>query len=436
MYSNWNNEFSQIPKHNKTILITGAGSGLGRGAALGLAKQGFNVIAGVEIWPQYSNLKKEVENLNINMEIVKLDITNKEEREKVVNDYGNYVDILVNNAAIGETGPMAEVPVDNFRKNMEVNVFSTLELTQLFIKKFIPKKRGKIIFISSIAGIKTFPFFGPYCSTKFALEAVSSSLYEELKPYGIKVSTINPGPYRTGFNDRMFDTKDIWFSNKRNFTNYKVNSKLEYDKKFNLVSSANNCQTQSYITSYTGLDKPIKTEFMISLNNTEIENLSSNKFDLSSDINDKNLTKELQNFSVDEINDGSNIDKVKKYLLDNDYYIRNTNFYKNILSGTEESISQKLLGNINNSELIPIDKSIIQKNTKDKINSENYKDNYQKTLNNFELLKYVTSAYESGNRKHINISRNSTEGILDIKSVGEDFEYIKETSSKTKKGPD
>ena len=219
MYSKWNNEFSQIPKHNKTILITGAGSGLGRGAALGLAKQGFNVIAGVEIWPQYSNLKKEVENLNLNMEIVKLDITNKEEREKVVNDYGNYVDILVNNAAIGETGPIAEVPVDNFRKNMEVNVFSTLELTQLFIKKFIPKKRGKIIFISSIAGIKTFPFFGPYCSTKFALEAVSSSLYEELKPYGIKVSTINPGPYRTGFNDRMFDTKDIWYSNKKNFTN-------------------------------------------------------------------------------------------------------------------------------------------------------------------------------------------------------------------------
>ena len=219
MYSKWNNEFSQIPKPNKTILITGAGSGLGRGAALGLAKQGFNVIAGVEIWPQYSNLKKEVENLNLNMEIVKLDITNKEEREKVVNDYGNYVDILVNNAAIGETGPIAEVPVDNFRKNMEVNVFSTLELTQLFIKKFIPKKRGKIIFISSIAGIKTFPFFGPYCSTKFALEAVSSSLYEELKPYGIKVSTINPGPYRTGFNDRMFDTKDIWYSNKKNFTN-------------------------------------------------------------------------------------------------------------------------------------------------------------------------------------------------------------------------
>ena len=219
MYSKWNNEFSQIPKPNKTILITGAGSGLGRGAALGLAKQGFNVIAGVEIWPQYSNLKKELENLNLNMEIVKLDITNKEEREKVVNDYGNYVDILVNNAAIGETGPIAEVPVDNFRKNMEVNVFSTLELTQLFIKKFIPKKRGKIIFISSIAGIKTFPFFGPYCSTKFALEAVSSSLYEELKPYGIKVSTINPGPYRTGFNDRMFDTKDIWYSNKKNFTN-------------------------------------------------------------------------------------------------------------------------------------------------------------------------------------------------------------------------
>lgn len=202
----------------KTILITGAGSGLGKGAAIGLAKKNFNVIAAVEIWPQYSSLKKEVENLNINMKIVKLDITNSEERKKIVDIYGDQVDILVNNAAIGETGPIAEIPVDNFRKNMEVNVFSTLELSQLFIKKFIPKRKGKLVFISSIAGIKTFPFFGPYCATKFALEAISSSLYDELKPYGIQVCTINPGPYNTGFNDRMFDSKEIWYSGNKNFT--------------------------------------------------------------------------------------------------------------------------------------------------------------------------------------------------------------------------
>ena len=202
----------------KTILITGAGSGLGKGAAIGLAKRNFNVIAAVEIWPQYSSLKKEVESLNIDMKIVKLDITNLEERKKIVDTYGDQVDILVNNAAIGETGPIAEIPVDNFRKNMEVNVFATLELSQLFIKKFIPKRKGKLVFISSIAGIKTFPFFGPYCATKFALEAISSSLYDELKPYGIQVCTINPGPYNTGFNDRMFDSKEIWYSSNKNFT--------------------------------------------------------------------------------------------------------------------------------------------------------------------------------------------------------------------------
>ena len=202
----------------KTILITGAGSGLGKGAAIGLAKRNFNVIAAVEIWPQYSSLKKEVESLNIDMKIVKLDITNLEERKKIVDIYGDQVDILVNNAAIGETGPIAEIPVDNFRKNMEVNVFATLELSQLFIKKFIPKRKGKLVFISSIAGIKTFPFFGPYCATKFALEAISSSLYDELKPYGIQVCTINPGPYNTGFNDRMFDSKEIWYSSNKNFT--------------------------------------------------------------------------------------------------------------------------------------------------------------------------------------------------------------------------
>ena len=207
--------------NSKTILITGAGSGLGRGCALKLARLGHNIIAGVEIWPQYTKLKKESEKLNLKIEIVKLDITNKSEREKVIQQFGDQIDILVNNAAIGETGPMAEIPVDLFRKNMEVNLFSTLELTQLLVKKFIKKKSGKLIFVSSIAGLSTFPFFGPYCATKFGLEAMASSLYDELKPYGIKVCTINPGPYRTGFNDRMFDTKDIWYNKKNNFTNEK-----------------------------------------------------------------------------------------------------------------------------------------------------------------------------------------------------------------------
>lgn len=210
--------FNEVGYQKKTILITGAGSGLGRGAALGLAKLNFNIIAGVEIWPQYTSLKKEAESLNLKINIVKLDITNKEEREKVAQQYASKVDILVNNAAIGETGPLAEIDVDKFRKNMEVNVFSTLELTQLFVREFVKKRKGKIVFISSIAGLKTFPFFGPYCSTKFALEAVSSSLYDELKPYGVNVCTINPGPYNTGFNDRMFDTKDVWYSEKNNFT--------------------------------------------------------------------------------------------------------------------------------------------------------------------------------------------------------------------------
>ena len=211
---------NQQKSNKKTILITGAGSGLGRGTALKLAKN-HNVIAAVEVWPQYSSLQKEAEKLKVKLDIVKLDITNVIERQKVFEKYGDTLDILVNNAAIGETGPIAEIPVELFRKNMEVNVFSTLELTQLFVKKFIERKKGKIIFVSSVAGIMTFPFFGPYCATKFALEAVASSLYNELKPYGIKVCTINPGPYNTGFNDRMFDSKELWYSNDKNFTNRK-----------------------------------------------------------------------------------------------------------------------------------------------------------------------------------------------------------------------
>lgn len=204
-------------KMSKKILITGAGSGLGKGTAIGLAKKGHQVIAGVLQWEQVTALRAEAEKENIveNLKVIKLDITDEID---CANAQKYDIDILVNNAGIGETGPLAEIPVKLMRKVMETNVFSTLEFSQPFIKKMVEKKQGKVFFVSSMAGLSTYPFLGPYNASKHALEAVAQCLRDELKDLGVTVATINPGPFRTGFNDRMFDTFEQWFDADKNFT--------------------------------------------------------------------------------------------------------------------------------------------------------------------------------------------------------------------------
>ena len=140
------------------------------------------------------------------------------ENETVVQKYADKVDIVVLNAATGQTGPIAEIPVDRVRQVFEVNVFGTLELAQAFAHVFANKGRGKIIFTSSIVGFSTFPYLAPYCASKHALEAIVQLMREEMEGTGVQIATINPGPFRTGFNDRMYDTLDQWYEPTKNFT--------------------------------------------------------------------------------------------------------------------------------------------------------------------------------------------------------------------------
>ena len=203
---------------NKTILMTGAGSGFGKGTVLGLAKKGHNVIATCENWPQVSELIAAAEKEGVALEVAKMDLLNREDREIVFRKYADRLDILVANAAIGETGPIAEISVDRVRHVFEVNVFGTLEFVQPFARSFANKGRGKIIFTSSIAGFSTFPFLAPYCASKHALEAIVQLMREEMEGTGVQIATINPGPFRTGFNDRMYDTLDQWYDPEKNFT--------------------------------------------------------------------------------------------------------------------------------------------------------------------------------------------------------------------------
>lgn len=205
---------------SKTILMTGAGSGLGRGAVLGMAKDGHTVIATVENWPQVSQLRADVEAAGLaeRVTVEKLDYRDPRDIDHIVEKYAGQVDVFAPNAAIGETGPVAEIDVDRIRGVFEVNVFQTIELVQRFVKAFVARGRGKVIVTSSTAGVFTFDFLAPYCASKFALEAILQTMYQELKGTGVQLATINPGPFRTGFNDRMYDTLDQWYDPEVHFT--------------------------------------------------------------------------------------------------------------------------------------------------------------------------------------------------------------------------
>ncbi|SRX54309.1 putative oxidoreductase [Aequorivita sp. CIP111184] len=198
-------------------MITGAGSGLGKGTALGLAEQGHKIIAAVHTWEQISRLLNEIKGKKFekNIEIIKLDILDIMDCEKA---WEYDIDILVNNAGMGQTGPVAEMPVGLIREVMETNVFSTLEFSQPIIRKMVEKGEGKIFFVSSIAGLTTTQYLGAYNASKHALEAIAQCLRDELKPLGITVATINPGPFETGFNDRMYDSYEQWFDEDLHFT--------------------------------------------------------------------------------------------------------------------------------------------------------------------------------------------------------------------------
>lgn len=201
----------------KRILITGAGSGFGEGAAFGMAKAGHSVIATAPVWPQVSALRERVvaEGLEGRMQVEKLDILDPRD---VAHALTHKIDVFFSNAGIGESGPVSEIPIELVRRNFETNVFAPLQLAQGFIRQFVDEQRpGKIVFTSSMGGLFTPAGFGAYCATKHALEAIAESLQDELRPFNIKVQTINPGPYLTGFNETMAETTFAWLDDNRNF---------------------------------------------------------------------------------------------------------------------------------------------------------------------------------------------------------------------------
>ncbi|HXY88039.1 MAG TPA: SDR family oxidoreductase [Candidatus Acidoferrales bacterium] len=183
-----------------SILITGCRGGIGLDVACRLLKRGHNVYATVHRETSVNDVRTALRSFGENFVVDKLDVTEASDIDKVDNWD---IDVLINNAAIGDSGPLAEIDPQRVNAVFETNVFSTLRLTQKVLPKLIAKGAGRIVFMGSMAGLVPTPFYAPYGMTKFALESIAFSLRTELKPFGIKVIIINPGGYNTGFNEFM-----------------------------------------------------------------------------------------------------------------------------------------------------------------------------------------------------------------------------------------
>ncbi len=211
-------------KKSQTILITGASSGLGRETALRLAKEGFNVFAGV----RKKIDKEELEKLNKNIKGVYLDVTNAGSIEKAfwyVIKNTDKIDVLINNAGIAAASPVECINIKNLKEQFEVNTFGAISVVQ----KFMPLLAGsKIINISSMASYGIFPYISPYCASKRALDILFNAFELENKD-NIKVISIKPGCVKTPIWNKSVNRA------KKFFEAVKEAEKRKYEKEFSAL---------------------------------------------------------------------------------------------------------------------------------------------------------------------------------------------------------
>ena len=181
----------------RSVLVTGASTGIGRATALRLDGSGWRVFAGVRKEADAEGLRQEA---SPRLVPVILDVTDPEQiaaaatRVEAESDGG--LDGLVNNAGVAVPGPLETVPIEDLRHQLEVNLIAYVAVTQAMLPS-VRRAEGRIVFLASIGGRIAFPFGGPYHASKFATEAIGDVFRQELRPWGIEVAIIEPGSIDT-----------------------------------------------------------------------------------------------------------------------------------------------------------------------------------------------------------------------------------------------
>jgi NAD(P)-dependent dehydrogenase (short-subunit alcohol dehydrogenase family) len=174
-----------------TALLTGASSGIGRATAERLSAAGWRVLAG-------ARREEDLQALAAlpGVEPLRLDVTDETQIAAAAEHAGERLDALVNNAGIAVAGPIEALPVETWRRQLEVNVIGQVAVTRALLPALL-RSRGRIVNMSSISGRSAAPLLGPYAASKFALEAVNDALRRELRAEGVEVVAIEPGGFAT-----------------------------------------------------------------------------------------------------------------------------------------------------------------------------------------------------------------------------------------------
>ncbi|GLB60667.1 SDR family oxidoreductase [Cytobacillus sp. NCCP-133] len=188
-------------KHRYAV-ITGCSSGFGALMAIELAKIGFHIIATMRNTKKRAFLMDNAKREGIQEQITihELDVTSSNSIEELKFHLKQLpsVDVLINNAGFAGAGFAEEIPLDEYRRQFETNVFGTIGVTQAVLPFMRTQRKGTIINISSISGRVAFPGLSPYAASKFAVEGWSESLRLEMKPFGVHVVLLEPGSFKTG----------------------------------------------------------------------------------------------------------------------------------------------------------------------------------------------------------------------------------------------
>jgi NAD(P)-dependent dehydrogenase (short-subunit alcohol dehydrogenase family) len=191
---------------SKTILITGASSGIGKGTARYFREKGWNVVATM----RSPEKEKELTALD-DVLVTRLDVQDSASIRSAVGagiaKFGR-IDVLLNNAGYGAYGPLEATSMEKIRRQFEVNVIGLLETTKAILPHFRANRSGVIVNVSSVGGKMTFPLGTLYHGTKFAVEGISEALSWEMEPIGVKVKIVEPGAIKTDFVSRSLDVSN------------------------------------------------------------------------------------------------------------------------------------------------------------------------------------------------------------------------------------
>jgi|SRR5579871_2263270 len=187
------------------VLITGCSSGFGLAAAIGFARRGDSVVATTRDPDRSIELRKQAE-AHPNLSLLRVDVTGQASIDAAVEDtvaQHGAIDILVNNAGIGVLGAWEVVDEGPLRQVFDTNVFGAVAVTRAVLPHMRRQRRGRIVFMNAIGGILTTAYLGAYCASKHALDCIAAVLDLELRPFGIRVSSVYPSAFHTAMADKM-----------------------------------------------------------------------------------------------------------------------------------------------------------------------------------------------------------------------------------------